>query len=474
MNSLNLFILDLHPSTELGISLRNILAQGDHVRVDHLELTIDHNAPAGLPLPGASADRIDNADALFLVSPRPDRFGARETISQLIGRRPNLPIIMVSEEANPDEIIAYLRTGVADHLSPPLRTIDIIPRLWRLVDHARERTTLMHAMKTKIGLRQLIGKSPAFQEVMDTIPAISRTDVGVRISGETGSGKELCARAIHYLGPRAGKPFLPVNCGAIPAELVENELFGHVCGAYTGATRSSGGLLHEAHGGTLLLDERDCLPLPAQTKLLRFVQEKEFRQLGSPKVRRADVRIIAATNTDLEQAVRAGSFRQDLFYRLNIVHLSLPPLRQRREDIPLLARHFLVQSAADEGKNITDFSPEAMSLLRGYDWPGNVRELENVVKRAVIFAKGNTIQDGELALPRPAAAALKESFKAEKAKVVAEFEKEYMQGLLRTYQGNITKAAAAAKKNRRAFWELMRKYQIDVESFRTLGQKTGQ
>jgi DNA-binding NtrC family response regulator len=323
-------------------------------------------------------------------------------------------------------------------------------------------------MKTKIGLQQLIGVSPAFQAVLAAIPVISQSDVGVQISGETGTGKELCARAIHYLGPRAHKPFLPVNCGAIPAELVENELFGHVRGAFTGASLSHGGLISEADGGTLFLDEIDCLPLPAQIKLLRFVQEKEFRQLGSSRLRRADVRIIAATNSNLEQAVQAGTFRQDLFYRLNIVHLSLPPLRERREDILLLARSFLAQSAADEGKGISDFTSAAMEHLRGYGWPGNVRELENVVRRAVIFAKGDLIQDCELALPRPdAAAVLQESFKAEKAKVVAEFEKEYLQGLLRTHQGNITRASKAAQKNRRAFWELMRKYQIDVESFKS-------
>jgi DNA-binding NtrC family response regulator len=290
-------------------------------------------------------------------------------------------------------------------------------------------------MKTKIGLQQLIGASPAFQAVLAAIPVISQSDVGVQISGETGTGKELCARAIHYLGPRAHKPFLPVNCGAIPAELVENELFGHVRGAFTGASLSHGGLISEADGGTLFLDEIDCLPLPAQIKLLRFVQEKEFRQLGSSKLRRADVRIIAATNSNLERAVQGGTFRQDLFYRLNIVHLSLPPLRERREDIPLLARSFLAQSAADEGKGISDFTSAAMDHLRRYGWPGNVRELENVVRRAVIFAKGDLIQDCELALPRPdAAAVLQESFKAEKAKVVAEFEKEYLQGLLRTHR----------------------------------------
>jgi len=472
MNPLNLFILNVHQSADLGISLRNILAHSADFHVDLLMQSIDHEDPAASPLSSAVADHLDKADITFLVSSCLRRSEVHSIISHISEKRQNLPIIMVSEEGSPDEIIEYLRTGVADYLAPPLRAVDIIPRLWRMLDHARQRSTLVHAMKTKIGLTQLIGKSPAFRAVLDTIPVISRSDVGVQISGETGTGKELCARAIHYLGPRAHKPFLPVNCGAIPAELVENELFGHVRGAFTGATHPHGGLISEADGGTLFLDEIDCLPLPAQIKLLRFVQEKEFRQLGSSKQRRADVRIIAATNANLERAVQAGTFRQDLFYRLNIVHLSLPPLRERREDILLLARHFLAQSAADEGKDISDFSSAAMNLLCGYGWPGNVRELENVVRRAVIFAKGGLIQDSELALPRPAASILQESFKAEKAKVVADFEREYMQGLLRACQGNITKAATAAQKNRRAFWELLRKYEIDVESFKSPSPKS--
>jgi DNA-binding NtrC family response regulator len=298
------------------------------------------------------------------------------------------------------------------------------------------------------------------------IPVIASSDVSVHISGETGTGKELCARAIHYLSPRADKPFLPVNCGAIPVDLVENELFGHVRGAFTGATLSHGGLIHEANGGTLLLDEIDCLPLSAQVKLLRFVQEKEYRQLGSAKVRQADVRIIAATNTDLARAVRDGAFREDLFYRLSIVHLGLPPLRERPEDIPLLARHFLAECAEELGKQATDFTPAAMRSLTGYSWPGNVRELENVVKRAVIFSQGAEINVDALDLPGAAPSAPPESFRREKTKAIEEFEKRYMQRLLQECQGNITRAAKAAQKNRRAFWELIRKYHIDVQQFR--------
>lgn len=414
-----------------------------------------------------------SSDIIVLILSREFDREDRALVEAFARRPERIPVIATIEEGSTENVLEILRLGAVDFLTPPIKRADVLPRMWRVVEHRDQGTTLLHTLKTRIGLKQMIGDSPLFRQVIDTIPMIAASDVGVQISGETGTGKELCARAIHYLGPRAGKPFLPVNCGAIPADLAENELFGHVRGAFTGADRSSEGLLQEAQGGTLFLDEIDCLPLQAQIKLLRVLQEKEYRQLGSPRIRQADVRVIAATSIDLNRAVQEGSFRQDLFYRLNVVHLSLPPLRERREDIPLLARHFLAQCAADAGKDITGFSPAAISLLREYGWPGNVRELENIVKRAVVFAMGNIVQEDDLALPRQVTTAPCESFKEEKAKVVAEFEREYMQGLLRAHQGNITQAARAAKKNRRAFWELLRKYQIDAESYRTSDPNLG-
>ncbi len=276
----------------------------------------------------------------------------------------------------------------------------------------------------------------------------------------------MCARAIHYLSPRSNKPFIPFNCGAIPSDLMENELFGHVQGAFTGASSRRSGLIHEADGGTLFLDDIDCLSLASQAKLLRFLQEKEYRQLGSPKIFQADVRIVAATNTDLEAAVNQGRMRHDLYYRLNVIPITLPTLRDRREDIPLIARHFLNKYAIEFHKQLNGFTADAMQTLMLHDWPGNIRELEHVVERAVLFSKQKRIRNDDINLPHRKNPASNVSFKEAKAKVVNEFERNYIESLLIAHQGNISKAARAAQKNRRAFWQLIRKHQIDVQNFK--------
>ena len=340
-------------------------------------------------------------------------------------------------------------------------------RVLRLQQHPAEEEALPQPSEEKPGLPQLLGESPAFLAEIRKIPLLAQCDVNVLISGETGTGKELCARAIHYLSPRAGRPFIAVNCGAIPVELVENELFGHERGAFTDASTAQGGLIHEAEGGTLFLDEIACLPLLAQVKLLRFLQDKEYRRLGSTKTQQGDVRVVAAMNIDLEEAVREGKLRQDLYYRLNIIPLVLPPLRERREDIPLLARYFLAKYAARLNKDVTDCSPDVMQLLVLYEWPGNVRELEHTIERAVVLSEQAVIHKADIILPRVAASAHQDSFQEAKAKVIAQFERTYIQGLLLAHQGNITKAARAAQKNRRAFWQLMRKHLLDAHSFKS-------
>jgi DNA-binding NtrC family response regulator len=306
---------------------------------------------------------------------------------------------------------------------------------------------------------------------VEKIRVIANCDANILISGETGTGKELCARAIHYYSSRVQKSFVPVNCGALPTELVENELFGHKRGAYTGAATAELGLIQEADGGTLFLDEIDCLPANAQVKLLRFLQEKEYRPLGSAKLRRADTRVIAATNLDLHDAVRSGRLRQDLYYRLNVIPVALPPLRERRGDVPLLARHFLGKYNAEFSKEITDFTERAVEKLVGYDWPGNVRELEHVVERAVALAPRPRIEETDLVMPngthpQPG----QETFREAKTKLIRQFEKNYLQELLYANNGNVSKAARAAQKNRRALWQLICKHQIDVRQFRTVAK----
>ena len=329
-----------------------------------------------------------------------------------------------------------------------------------------EKKQTQQALTEKLGLQKLIGKSPVFTAEINKIPILAKFDVSVLISGETGTGKEMVARAIHYLSERADKPFVPVNCGAIPAELLENELFGHDRGAFTGASDCRSGVIQEAEKGTLFLDEVDSLPLLAQVKLLRFLQDKEYRPLGSTKAMKGDVRIIAASNAHLETAVAAGTLRRDLYYRLNVVPMLLPALRHRANDIILLARHFLAEKAARLNSPAVDFSPEAERKLMLYSWPGNVRELEHVIERVVVLGTEKTIQEDHIILSGQINQPDQLSFHEMKANVISEFETNYIQSLLIAYKGNITKAAQAAQKERRTFWQLIRKHKIDVHKFK--------
>ncbi|NOT53018.1 MAG: sigma-54-dependent Fis family transcriptional regulator [Deltaproteobacteria bacterium] len=311
-------------------------------------------------------------------------------------------------------------------------------------------------IKERLGLRSLIGQSPAFLAAKDQIAQVAQYDVSVLILGETGTGKELFARAIHYLSARSQQPFIPVNCGAIPADLFENELFGHDRGAFTGAVAATVGLIREADGGTLFLDEIDALPVLAQVKLLRFLQEKEYRPLGSTKMQHVDLRVVAATNVSIEQEVKEGKFRQDLYYRLNIIPMTLPRLCERKEDIPILARHFLLKYAGEFKKTVTAFSAVAMRQLLLYAWPGNVRELEHIVQRAVVLSQQEIISEEALRLPEVSPSQCL-SFKEAKASAVAQFERSYLLELLGAHQGSVTQAARTAQKHRRALWQLIYK-----------------
>ena len=348
------------------------------------------------------------------------------------------------------------------------RTVDEDPELLQALRYRKppHRAGQEQTLQEKLGLRLLVGQSPAFLAAKAQITQVAHYDVSVLILGETGTGKELFARSIHYLSARAQRPFIPVNCGAIPTDLVENELFGHVRGAFTGAASTTVGLIQEADGGTLFLDEIDALPFLAQVKLLRFLQEREFRPLGSSKTHHVDLRVVAATNVAIEQAVKEGRFRQDLYYRLNIIPVNLPRLCDRKEDIPILARHFLLKYAGEFKKSIIAFSDAAMHQLLLYAWPGNVRELEHVVQRAVVLSQQEIIHEEALRLPQASPLESCHSFKDAKAKAVEQFERSYLVALLSAHQGNVAQAAHAAQKHRRALWQLIAKHHIDTSCFR--------
>ena len=314
----------------------------------------------------------------------------------------------------------------------------------------------------------LIGESTIFLSAIERSATVARADAAVLITGETGSGKELFARAIHYQGERQAKPFIPVNCGALPDHLFENELFGHAKGAFTDASSAENGLIAEAQGGSLFLDEIDALSATAQVKLLRFLQNGEYRPLGSARSLFADVRVLAATNAELKERVRLKQFREDLFYRLNVLTVAVPSLRQREDDVLRLAEHFIELYAARAGVDAPRLSAVARQKLLDYSWPGNVRELDGVIQRAVLLNTSGTLHaaDIDLADGEPRQMLARQSLRRAKSLVIGEFERGYVINLLAVHKGNISQAAKAAGKDRRTLQRLVRKYSLNREFYK--------
>lgn len=456
MNSQRALLVEFNPERTLGRALQDILDP-------HFNLSVV-TEPASEDVLHRFQDEIRSFDPLvifLILSPRVRDNRPLQSIKEAALR---VPIIAVLEDSEPERVFELLKDGAADFIIPPINASDVLPRTWKLLRSDSDNCEPAQLFGTGSLTHQLVGESPDFVALLQKIPQIARCDANVLIEGETGTGKEVYARAIHYHSARASKPFVPVNCGAIPVELVENELFGHERGAFTSAFALQAGLIEEANGGTLFLDEIDCLPPLAQVKLLRFLQEKEYKPLGSTRLKRADVRIIAASNLDLEKAIQNGKMRQDLFYRLNVISLTLPPLRDRRDDILLLARYFFVRYAAEFNKDLTGIAPDALHVLMAYNWPGNVRQLQHVIERAMVMAEGSQLTTKDLDIPVSQDC---ESLREAKAKEIARFEKNYIQGLLSVCNGNITRAAEVAQKNRRALWQLIQKYRIDVSRFKT-------
>lgn len=367
-----------------------------------------------------------------------------------------------------------LLSDMDDFFSCPFKDLEVATRVRRLL-HGKPGAAVPFQQEPLIKegyhFGGLIGESRRFRRILEKVPVLAQSDAIVLISGETGTGKDMFARAIHYQSARHGKPFIPVNCGALPDHLCENELFGHAKGAFTDASSVEKGLIAEAEGGTLFLDEIDTLSASAQTKLLRFLQDREYRPLGSSKGVIADVRIIAATNSDLRQQVRAKQFREDLFYRLNVLSLSIPPLRDNIEDIPLLADHFLARYAAQHGRGWCHLSSDAMQKLISYPWPGNVRELEGVLQRAVILCSSSILHPNDIDIPVGDQSETGETGPLRQAKMrtIGQFERAYLIHLLSAHKGNVTHAAKAAGKERRTLQRLLHKYGLERQAFRNLG-----
>jgi len=309
-------------------------------------------------------------------------------------RRPELPVIVITAYGSIENAVEAMKIGAANYLTKPIEHDEMLAIIKHALIRGRveERSRLWHQQ----GQYGIIGKSMAIREVLTTIDAVSSSRANVLITGESGTGKELVAKAIHNASERKGFPFVAINCAAIPRDLIENELFGHEAGSYTGAASREIGKVEMADRGTIFLDEIGEMPPSMQVKLLRFIQEKEFYRIGGTRPVKADCRIVAATNRELEKEIEAGRFREDLYYRLNVISIHMPPLRERKEDIPLLVDHFIKKYALENQKLIKGIDDMAMDALLGYDWPGNIRELENIVERAIVLTKQEVIALNDL------------------------------------------------------------------------------
>ncbi len=391
----------------------------------------------------------------------------------------SLPVILLAREPSVEHVTAGLRLGAADYLAMPLASEGVVRSATRVLAGQRvdaEHELLRRQIERPYTFEEIIGASSPMRRVYETIEQVAASNVDVLVLGATGTGKELVARAIHRRSRRADRPFVPIDCGAIPDNLLESELFGHERGAFTGADSRRIGLLEFADGGTVFLDELGELPLLLQAKLLRTLQERRIRRVGGREEVEVDVRIVAATARDLDAMIRQGLFRQDLYYRINVVRIELPPLRMRGDDIGLLAEFFANRQSREMGKALSGITPEAYQVLRQYSWPGNVRELQNVIRRAIALAKGTMIGLDDLPDEVVVAAGERGAEAADatgslgyfqlRDQHVARFERDYLTDLLTRHGGEVQSAAREAKLPRGTLYRLMKNHGLDSGDFR--------
>lgn len=428
--------------------LRRVLS----MRLESLGYAVDAVASGEQAL-----DALNNLEpALVLTDLRMPGLDGIELLERIQVLRPGLPVILITAHGDIPDAVRATQAGAVDFLSKPVDPQQLEESLAR---HARQTTTATN----EAWAEHIVTRSRNMLELLDKVKRVARTSSSVLITGPSGAGKELLARALHKASPRQRKEFMALNCGAVPAELLESELFGHKKGAFTGASTDHEGLFRAADGGTVFLDEIGDMPHDLQVKLLRVLQEREVRPVGETRSVRVDVRVLSATHRDLQSLVDEGDFREDLFYRLNVVQLAVPPLDERREDIPLLLAHQL-NLLVRKGSPRRVFAPDAVELLVSVPWPGNVRQLFNVVEQCVALAPGRVISLAQVqdALGRKAEVKAVPSFDDARA----EFTRKYLSDLLELSEGNVSQAARLAERNRTDFYKLLKKHGIDPGAFK--------
>jgi two-component system response regulator AtoC len=429
-----------------------------HLEADLAEVVGAADGAAAIALARAAHDEARPFDVVLLDFHLPHESG-REVAARLGAAGVDARLVIMSGRDPVPVAVEAMRMGAFDFIAKPLSRVDLRARVERAF---RDRGgavggPLRRPRKSDV----IIGAGPWLTQLYERLGMVAVTDVTVTIQGESGTGKELVARTIHSLSPRFERPFVVVSCAALPEALLEDELFGHVRGAFTDANRDRDGLLAAADGGTLFLDEVGELPLAVQAKLLRVLQFREYRRLGDDRDRQVDIRIVAATHRDLGALVAAGRFREDLMYRINVFPLVLPPLRERAGDIPLLAQHFVLLHRGRVDKRVDGITAGALARLCAAPWPGNVRQLENKIQQALVVADGPLIAEGDLDLDDGAAAGgidLRRPFQAQKKDVVDRFERQYLRALVDAHHGNLAAAARQAGMDRKNLWLLLRKH----------------
>jgi DNA-binding NtrC family response regulator len=461
-----------------------ILIVDDEVRMQRiLEINLSPKYEVVTSGNGEEALRVVRTQSISLMLTdlkMPGKNGM-ELLQEVRKVRSDLPVIIMTAYGTVESAVQAMKEGATDYILKPIKIDEMEMLIEKALAVSRlqaENRDLRQELKTIYGPGNIVGNHPAMQRVIQLIHQVAGTKTTVLVQGESGTGKELVARAIHYESDRSSKPFVVINCAAIPSTLLESELFGYEKGAFTGATKTKKGRLELADKGTLFLDEIGEMPRELQVKILRVLEEQKFQHVGGTEDIEVDNRIIAATNKDLKQAVEAGIFREDLYYRLKVITLSIPPLREKKEDIPLLVKHFLRKHREVQKKNVSGVSEEALRLLMDYPWPGNIRELENVLLRAIVLYPSNCIEaedlpaevqregerrEGKVPVDRQE---LKRMKRLAQQKIKEEMEKKFIEEALKRGEGNVLRSAEMVGMDRRQFQNLIKKYGISSKEFK--------